>query len=94
MADSFYRLPITQDYTTRGCHVSINAGSNSNYVDIFVNNTTTGICRHGQYVFSPVKKPEDWYSEEDMRHIHNMINEFLDACGDDSEWNFTNQILS
>ena len=96
MSDSFYRMPITQEYTSRGCRVNINAGENSTCVDMTVCNLTNNKMRTGRYVFSPVKEPQEWYSNEDILEIKNMINGFLDECGDDvcNQIHFTNQILS
>ncbi len=90
-----YNMPITREYTTRGCRVNIDASSDNNCVDINVTNLKSGLSGNTRYILLPHKDTE-WYTKEDIISIQNMINDLLDEYGDTecNEILFTNQILS
>lgn len=93
MENSFC-MPITQEYETRGCRVTINAASNSDCVDIAVVNLKSGYGGTFRHVLFPYKNDKG-YSDTDMHSIKSGLNSLLDQYGD-SEWekiHFTNQIL-
>lgn len=90
----FYILPITNEYETRGCKVTINASENPTSVDIYVENIKTG-CKTGyRHVLMPGS--ERGYSDTDIKEIKDALNNMLDNYGDPecNEIHFTNQILS
>lgn len=93
MIDS-YRLPITNEYSVRGCVVNINAAANDSCVDITVKSIKTGQIGRANYQFT--KKIDEWYSKSDILEIQNIINNLLDKYGDTEclDIHSTNQILS
>jgi hypothetical protein len=93
MNDS-YRLPITNEYTARGCIVNINAASNESGVDIKVQSIKTGKIGRASYLFR--NTTDEWYTRSDILEIQNIINDLLDKYGDTGclDIHFTNQILS
>lgn len=92
--DNIYRIPLTQEYETRGCKVTIDAASDSNCVDINVKNLKSGYSENFRYVLLPGN--DKGYTDNDIHQIKDGLNDLLDKLGE-SEWNeihFTNQILS
>jgi hypothetical protein len=94
MNNDSYRLPITTEYSARGCIVNINAATNKSGVDIKVQNIKTGKYGKASYLF--IMNDDDWYSRSDILEIQNIINNLLDKYGDSKclDIHFTNQILS
>ena len=92
--ENCYRLPITKEYTSRGCTVKIDAASSSRYVDVEVTNNKTHKGSNVRFSLKPGS--DDGYSNEDMCKIHSSINQLLDQYGDVecNNIHFTNQILS
>ena len=92
--ETCYRLPITSEYTTRGCTVKIDAAANSDCVDVFVKNNKTNFGSSFRYIIMP--NSSNGYRDEDIKGIKNMLNDLLDQYGDPecNEIHFTNQILS
>lgn len=92
--ENLYTMPITKEYETRGCKVSIDAANNPDRVDIYVENIKTG-CKTG---YSHILLPgnDKGYSDKDIREIKGAINTMLDNYGDPecNEIHFTNQIFS
>jgi hypothetical protein len=92
--DSFYCLPITKEYTTRGCNVKIDAVTKSDRVSVSVKNINSG--KGSMYIHVLLPGNDKGYSDRDMHIIKTELNRLLDEYGDD-EWDnihFTNQILS
>ena len=94
MEENSYRLPITNEYTARGCIVNINAAANSSGVDIKVHSIKTGKIGRASYLFTD--RSDEWYTRSDILEIQNIINNLLDKYGDSEclDIHFTNQILS
>lgn len=94
--ENCYKLPITKEYTTRGCNVKIDAASYQDRVDIYVTNIKTGKGMSYSYILDlSINFREKGYTENDIRTIKSIINELVDKYGE-SEWtevNSTNQIL-
>jgi hypothetical protein len=92
--ENFYELPVSKEYVTRGCKVSINGAFDSR-VDINVKNIKTGLGSGITYILDPIVN-RTGYTENDMIHMKNYLNSLLDEYGEPEcrEIHFTNQILS
>ena len=93
--DTYYRLPVSREYETRGCSVKIDAYSDELCVDIVVRNIKTGLGSSYRYALLPENNSYG-YTESDIVTIRTELNRLLDDYGDPecSEIHFTNQILS
>ena len=89
-----YRCPITNEYSTRGCIVNINAAAYNSGVDITVRNIKTGEVGRGSYIFR--LNPDGWYARSEVLKVQDIVNTLLDKYGDHSclDIHSTNQILS
>ena len=92
--ENFYRIPITQEYETRGCNVKIDAATDNSCVNIHVTNLKSG--DHASYRHILLPGNDKGYSDTDIFAIHSELNNMLDKYGEPgcNDIYFTNQILS